>query len=167
MNPDFEDGGVKLSFAVIKRTEVSPERVWEILGDFGNEHRWTRTLVHCERNTPKVSVGTSRTCTLPKPLMGRTQVREELIEFSPGKSLMYKLDGPAGPFRTASSRWLTSIDAEGKTVITVEGHFAPRNKIVGVVLWPIVKPYIARLTRGVLAELDSFLLAQKRIHNAG
>jgi hypothetical protein len=165
MNQDIENGDATLSFAVSSRTDVILKRVWETLGDFGNEHRWTRTLVHCERDTPGVDVGTSRTCTLAKPLMGRTQVREELIEFSPGKALMYKLDGPAGPFRTAASRWTTCIDTDGKTVITVEGRFTPRSKIVGAVFWPIVKPHIARLTRRVLAELDLFLRAQQRIRN--
>lgn len=147
----------ELVFAVTKKVGVPVKQVWDVLGDFGTEHRWTRTLIYCQRDTPRVSVGTSRICTLAKPLMGRTRVREELIEFSPGQALSYKLDGPAGPFRTASSRWATHPDAEGSTVITVEGRFTPQNKVVRVLLWPVVKPLIARLTKKVLGELEMFL----------
>lgn len=151
-----------LVFAVSRRTSVPIKQVWEILGDFGTEHRWTKTLLHCERDTQQVSVGTSRNCTLAKPLMGRTRVREELIEFTPGKALAYKLDGSAGPFRTAASRWATHVDAEGRTVITVEGRFTPKNGFVRVLVWPVVKPFVGRVTRKVLGELESFLLAEQR-----
>ena len=152
----------ELTFSVSRRTNIPIQQVWEILGDFGTEHRWTQTLLHCERDTPQVDVGTSRICTLAKPLMGRSQVREELVEFSPGKALAYTLDGSAGPFRTAASRWTTKVDAEGKTVISVEGRFTPKNKVVRILLWPVVRQYISRVTRSVLGELESFLLSRQR-----
>lgn len=72
MYKGLERGDGKYLFAVSGRMEVSIERVWETLGNFGNEHEWTGTLLYCERDTPTVHVGTSRSCTLPKPLMGRT-----------------------------------------------------------------------------------------------
>lgn len=154
-------GQAEMVFSVSSRTSIPIEQVWKILGDFGAEHRWTQTLLHCERDTPQVRVGTSRTCTLAKPLMGRTRVREELVEFSPGRALAYRLHGSAGPFRTATSRWSTSVDAEGTTVITVEGRFTPKNRAVRALLWPVVKPYISRLTRGILKELELFLVSQQ------
>jgi hypothetical protein len=152
----------KLTFAVSRKTTIPIDQVWEVLGDFGTEHRWTKSLLHCERDTPEVEVGTSRICTLPKPLMGCTEVREELVEFSRGRVLTYTLDGPAGPFQTAASRWTTTEDAEGNTVISVEGRFTPKSMAVRLFLWPMVKPYISRVTSNVLGELESFLLLRQQ-----
>lgn len=145
-----------LEFSVTEQVRAPNHAVWALLGDFGNEHRWTRTLSRCERDTAEVRVGTVRTCTLPKPLMGRTHAREELTEFEPGVALAYVLDGPAGPFLTASSRWSTKPEADGTTLVTVEGRFTPRNWLSRFLLWPLAKPMIERLTRSVVRELEAF-----------
>lgn len=148
-----------LTFKVTRKVGAPAAAVWRVLGDFGREHRWTKSLAHCERDTETVSVGTARTCTLPKPLMGRTNVREELTEYLPGRSLAYQLDGPAGPFSSASSRWLTAAGPGGTTVLTVEGFFTPRNWLARFVVWPIAKPMIRRLTARVIGELEAFVVA--------
>lgn len=145
-----------LRFEVTRDVLAPPGRVWDVLGDFGAEHRWTRTLSFCERDTPEPRVGTSRTCTLPRPLMGRTRVRETLIEYEPGRSLAYVLDGAAGPFAKAASRW-TIAPSPGGTRVRVEGSFEPRRG--GSLLWPLARPYVARVARGVLDELDAHLRA--------
>src|SRR5688500_16260164 len=95
----------KLTFTIHAPVKAPLADVWSVLGDFGTEHRWSKQLAHCERTTREVAVGTARICTLPKPLMGRSQVREELTEYAPGRALAYLLDGAAGPFATAASRW--------------------------------------------------------------
>ena len=150
-----------LGCSVTERVRATNEAVWTLLGDFGNEHRWTRTLAHCERDTKGVGVGTARTCTLPKPLMGRTQAREELTEFEPGASLAYVLDGPAGPFLTASSRWSTRPEDDGTTLVTVEGLFTPRNWVARFLLWPLAKPMIKNLARSTVRELGAFVTATR------
>ena len=100
-------------------------------------------------------------CTLIKPLMGRTQVREELTEYQPGEALAYALDGPAGPFASAASRWATRRLDDCSTLVTVEGNFTPRNALARFIVWPLAKPMIRRLTGRVLAELEAFLTAQE------
>jgi hypothetical protein len=87
-----------VAFNVTRVLRASNVSVWKVLGDFGTEHRWTKSLAHCKRDTAGVSVGAVRTCTLPKPLTGRTQVREQLVEYTPLAALTYELDGAAGPF---------------------------------------------------------------------
>lgn len=76
-----------LSFTVESTIGAPGDAVWEVLGDFGTEHRWTKSLEHCERDTDIARVGTIRTRTPPKPLMGRTSVREQLAEYEPGQAL--------------------------------------------------------------------------------
>jgi uncharacterized protein YndB with AHSA1/START domain len=149
----------EIGFVVTETVHAPPDAVWAVLADFGTEHRWTRTLAHCERDTAVVGVGTVRTCTLPKPLMGRTVVREELTAFEPGRALAYTLDGPAGPFQTASSYWSTSQGVEDTTVLTVEGRFTPRNWLSRALVWPLARPMIRRLTRQVIRELEAFILS--------
>lgn len=152
----------ELRFSVTYPVRGSLDEVWRVLGDFGGEHRWTTTLTFCERQSHDVRVGTVRRCRLPRPLMGRREVHETLTEFEPGRALAYVLDGEAGPFATASSRWSTAPTACGATAVTVEGRFTPRSRIVGVMVWPAAKPALRRLTRKVLAELDAFVASQPR-----
>ncbi|HVV50131.1 MAG TPA: SRPBCC family protein [Polyangia bacterium] len=150
--------GARLRFEVTRVLAVSNDEVWRVLADFGTEHRWSKTLVHCERDTPDVHVGTARSCRLPRALMGRTQVREVLTELQPGRLLAYRLEGPAGPFASAASRWSTSGGGNA-TAVTVEGYFEPKNWAVRAIVWPLVRPFLRRLTQRVLGELEVFVAA--------
>jgi hypothetical protein len=150
-----------MRFAVSHTIPASNQAVWQVLGDFGTEHRWTRSVVNCHRNTAQVGVGTVRSCALPRPLMGRTHAIERLVEFEQGEALAYQLDGPAGPFATVSSRWSTRAISPYATEVTVEGRFTPRHFVARAVVWPMAKPMLRRLTRDVLSELEAFVLAQR------
>lgn len=144
-----------LRFSTTRALAAPPERVWRVLGDFGTEHRWTSSLAHCERDTPDVRVGTTRTCRLPRPLMGRTEARETLVEYESGRALAYELDGEAGPFAKAASRWSTAPGPGGTTLLTVEGLFEPKGWAARHLAWPLAKPMIVRLSRRVMGELDA------------
>jgi uncharacterized protein YndB with AHSA1/START domain len=148
-----------LEFVVTRSISAPNDVVWRVLGDFGAEHRWTRSVSQCARDTAEVGVGTVRSCRLPRPLMGRTQVREVLTEFEYGRSLAYSLEGAAGPFAFASSRWSTSVAADRVTAVTVQGSFEPKNAAVRLMVWPFAKPMLQRVTKRVLQELEAFLMA--------
>lgn len=147
-----------LAFEVTRHIRASNDAVWHLLADFGNEHRWTSAVSHCTRDTRDVHVGTARSCRLPRPLMGRTHAREALTEFEPGRALSYALEGPAGPFAVASSRWSTRPRSSDATSVTVEGTFEPKHAAVRLFVWPIAKPILLRITRRVLRDLEAFLL---------
>ena len=89
--------------------------------------------------------------------MGRTKATETLTEYEPGRSLGYILQGDAGPFATARSRWSIATGLDGATEVTVEGHFLPKNWAARHLAWPLAKPMIVRLTRKVLDELAAHL----------
>ena len=84
------------------RTQRTPAQVWRLLGDFGNEHRWSSQLASCRRDTAAVGVGTRRTCALAKPLMGRTETTEELTDYIGGAAL--PTGSPGGPDRSGSPK---------------------------------------------------------------
>ena len=150
-----------LSFSVSRTVAASADRVWQVLGDFGTEHRWSKGLRHCHRTTEAVAVGTARICELPRPLMGRTRVREELTEYVDGASLAYELDGAAGPFATAGSRWsVDAVDANRSTV-TVRGQFTPQSPLV-LLLWPLLRFFVARLSRESIGELEDYVVGGAR-----
>ena len=141
--------------------DAPPASVWRVLGDFGTEHRWTRSVSFCERDTPDVRVGTVRSCRLPRPLMGRTEARETLTEYGPERALAYRLDGAAGPFASAASRWTVAPAPEGGTRLRVEGIFEPKHWAARVFAWPLAKPYIRRVMRSVAGELDAYVTAAR------
>lgn len=151
----------QLRFAVSRTVRAPVEAIWQVLGDFGTEHRWSKQVNHCVRDTAAVRVGTVRTCTRPKALMGRTEVREELTEYAPGTALAYALDGPAGPFSSAASRWSTKPVSDDSTVLTVEGFFTPRNRVAQILIWPLAKPVLRRLTLGVIGELEEVVVRSR------
>jgi hypothetical protein len=152
--------GETLTFAVRRVTSAPNNQLWHVLGDFGTEHRWTKSLDHCERDTDIVDAGTIRTCKLPRALMGRTTVREELTKYEPGRVLAYRLEGPAGPFSSAASRWSTSPGSDGGTIVCVVGFFTARNRAAEILVWPLVRPMLRRLTNRVIAELEGFVVGQ-------
>lgn len=79
----------------------------------------------------------------------------------PGTALAYALDGPAGPFSSAASRWTTNPVSDDSTVLTVEGFFTPRNRVAQILIWPLAKPVLRRLTHGVIGELEEFVVRSR------
>lgn len=126
--------------------------VWSILGDFGTEHRWASQLKQCRRSTDWVRVGTVRSCTHAKPIMGRSAIEEELTEFEPGRALTYRLRGGAGPFRSAEGRWRVSPVKNG-TLVEVSGRFQPHTALVKVLPGGLAR---ASARRAAHRALDDF-----------
>ena len=143
-----------LTFSVTRIMPASPDALWQVIGDFGNEHRWYDGLRHCVRDTPDVRVGTRRTCELAKPVMGVATAVETVTEFEPGRVLGYELQGAAGPFANARSRWSIRPEPDGRTALTIEGRFTPRSWLAGL-LWPLARPAVRRLTRRAMDQLEA------------
>ncbi|MGH2988528.1 MAG: SRPBCC family protein [Microbacterium sp.] len=57
------------------------EAVLRVVGDFGAEHRWTKTVDDCVRDTADVRVGTVRSCrrTGPRPRLAVRQAHGSAI----------------------------------------------------------------------------------------
>ena len=143
---------------IVARGEVRapPADVWRVLGDFGTEHRWASQLRLCRRSTAHVAVGTVRSCILARPLMGRSEVEEELVEYEPGRMLAYRLRGTAGPFRTAEGRWTIRPGGAG-TLVEVGGRFQPRNIFVGALFGRLARRTAERAAARALRDLAAYL----------
>jgi hypothetical protein len=93
--------------------------------------------------------------------MSRSFVREELTEYQPGSALAYRLEGSAGPFASAASRWSLYSGDDGGTHVRVEGFFTVASPLATILVWPIVKPMLQRITRRVIDELAAFVTARQ------
>jgi uncharacterized protein YndB with AHSA1/START domain len=134
-------------------------RVWAVVGDFGHEDRFARNIRSSSRDTADVRVGTVRTLTLAKPLMGRDRVEEVVIALDPGQMLVYQLRGSAGPFATAESHWHLREDGKG-TIVEVEGRFMPRNAVLGFLIGGAASAAVRRALDESLREVAAFVEAE-------
>jgi uncharacterized protein YndB with AHSA1/START domain len=151
-----------IGFSSARTIHAPIARVWNVIADFGNEHIWVSGMKICRRDTAQVGVGTSRFCELNMPVMGRTEVKETLVEFDPGRSMAYELEGAAGPFVEAASRWTLQAIGFGMTRIKVEGKFRAKNWAARTLVWPLAKPMIVRLTQRTLGELEAYLASEAK-----
>ena len=155
-----------VTFTVGREVLASPRRLWEVLGDFGAEHRWASNIAACRRDTEHVGVGTVRACILTKPLMGRASVAEEIIDYAPGRTLAYRLHGGAGPFRSAEGRWTiragsTTRSADRETTyVEVSGRLVPRGPLTGLLLSGPARAIARRAARASLADLAAYVERQ-------
>lgn len=147
-----------LSLAFRQHVRAPPERVWSVVGDFGNEHRWARLIRSSQRDRPDVEIGTVRRCELAKPLMGRTHVEEELVAIEPGSALAYRLRGALGPFAEVENRWRIRADGEG-TLVETQARLTPRHALVGIVLAPLVLAYLRYALRDAMREFATYVEA--------
>lgn len=152
-----------VTFTVRREVLVSSRRLWEVLGDFGAEHRCASNIAVCRRDTEHVGVGTVRSCILTRPLMGRASVAEELVEYAPGRTLAYRLHGGAGPFRSAEGRWTIRAGAPNRsadretTYVEVSGHLVPRGPLTGLLLSGPARALARRAARASLADLAAYV----------
>jgi hypothetical protein len=71
----------------------------------------------------------------------------------------YSLDVSAGPFASASRCWSTVVISRNQTAVTIEGFFTPSNWLGRLLVWPLARPMIRRLSLQALRELYAHLLA--------
>jgi D-proline reductase (dithiol) PrdB len=131
------------------------DRVWSVVGDFGHEDRWARNIRQSARDTADVVVGTVRTLTLARPLLGRNQVEEVILAVEPGQLLAYRLRGGAGPFASAESHWHFQVE-DGATLVVIEGRFTARNALFGLLVRGIAMAAVGRALDGTLRELAAY-----------
>jgi D-proline reductase (dithiol) PrdB len=102
-----------------------------------------------------VGVGTVRTLTLARPLIGRNRVEEVIVAVEPGQLLAYRLRGGAGPFASAESHWRLQAEDDG-TLVIIEGRFTLRNALLMLLVCGIAKAAVGRALDGTLRELAAY-----------
>jgi carbon monoxide dehydrogenase subunit G len=127
---------------------TDPQRVWDVLADFGAIGDWLSLVDHsCVLSTnPNGPVGTAR-----RIQMGRITLVETITEFDAPTAMAYDIAGVPRWVRRLNNRWTLQPDGPGATTVTVT---------TTVDLGPgRVRTVAARLMGLVTAKLSDSMLA--------
>ena len=94
------------------RTEVSmkfdapKQRAWALIADYGHPHRYVGNVVdaHITKGPPN-GIGATRHCDLPRDMMMRQYIVEEITEWNEGSSFVYKVVESSAPISEANVHW--------------------------------------------------------------
>jgi hypothetical protein len=150
-----------LRFAVSRTARAPNAAVWRVLGDFGTEHRWNTSVSECRRNTESVRVGT--VLCGPAPCQSRSWATPRggaPHGIRPGRGARVCARTAGGPVLLGVQPVVDETSRRRCNYVTVEGRFAPRNRWVRFVVWPLATLMLRRLTRRVIGELETSVVAQ-------
>lgn len=100
-------------FIVEIRIHASAEQVWAALADIGAIHRWNPGVVHSYVTTERTAgLGAGRRCDLG----GKNYLKEEVVEWEPGKRLTLRIIDTSLPFKAADIRFVLHPDVSGTRV---------------------------------------------------
>lgn len=139
-----------------RRIDAKPDEIWALLADFGSLADWVPSVSHTTLTTGgDVGVGTTR-----RVQAGRIVLLEQIVDFEPGETLAYRIDGLPRVVRHAENRWrLTEVDGGTEVSITSTvdtGSRPPRRAIAGLVV-----AVQAKVSDRLLAGLDAHLRGQR------
>ncbi len=104
--------------------EASKDAAWALLADYGNPHKYVGGIVDAYLTTEQTSgVGMTRHCTLPRMMMMKQYIVEEISAWDEGKSFAYIVTDTTAPITDGILEW--SVDGDDRrSVIKVRRSFA-------------------------------------------
>ena len=146
---------IKLEIAI----DAKPEKVWEVLGDFGNVYKWSPAIRASASVEGHERGGDAiRSCELP----GFGSVNETVTEWSEGEGFTYLAEA-TGPVKTAVSGWRVRSEGAG-SVVTVAVDFKVRYGILGTVMDRlIVRRMLRRIVARSLAGLRHYVMTGEEV----
>jgi len=101
---------------------AAPERVWEVLADFGSIAHWVPLVQH----SCLLSEQTERPGTIRRVQIDRQTLVERVVTWKPGRELAYDVEGLPPIVGTARTTWRLTPNPDGTTVeITTEIDTGP------------------------------------------
>ena len=122
------------------------DAVWAVLGDFGAISKWAPNVDHsCLMSEQTEGVGAVR-----RVQVGRSSLVERVVEWTPGFSLAYSIEGLPPVIRTVVNTWSLMEMASGTRVsLTSRVNAGPRPP----------QQLIARIAAQRLARASEIMLA--------
>ena len=90
-----------------------PERVWEILADFGSIADWVPLIQH----SCLLSDQTERPGTVRRVQIARQTLVERIVTWNPGRELAYDIEGLPQIVGTPRTTWRLAPTADGTSVV--------------------------------------------------
>ncbi len=138
--------------------EAPKEAAWALLADYGNPHHYVSGIVSAHLTTEQASgVGTTRYCELPRLMMMKQYIVEEISAWDEGKSFTYIITDTTAPIADASVEW--SVDGDDKrSVIRARVLYRPKG-LMGRLMLPILRKQFANQMKTGLADIKRHLEA--------
>jgi carbon monoxide dehydrogenase subunit G len=137
--------------AEIARTRTvaaDPQRVWDVLADFGAINSWVEKVDHsCILIDGNEPIGTAR-----RVQVGRDVLVERITEFDPARALACDIEGLPKRLRKVTNRW-TLRPSGAATVVTLTTTVEIGPNPIQQVAQHVVCRVLARESDGMLAGL--------------
>lgn len=129
----------------------STDEVWAVLADFGGIAQWAPNVDHSRLTTDHGDrVGAAR-----RVQIGRNALLERVLEWTPGETLTYKIEGLPPLVRSVTNAWhLDEVGASTSVTLTSTVHTGPRPP----------QQLIARVVGRGLANASREMLAGLKAH---
>lgn len=135
------------------RIERSPDDVWVALADFGGISRWAPNVDHsCLTTEERAGVGTVR-----RVQVGRNALLERVVEWEPGQTLAYAIEGLPPVVRSVTNTW--RLDGSGgSTTVTLTSRIdagpRPPQKVAARVFGRVLAKASREMLTGLKAHLE-------------
>lgn len=133
--------------------DAAPDRVWEILADFGNIYRWNPSVKHSHLTSEATAgPGTGRHCDL-----GYAGLDEVVTAWEPGETLAIAVTG-TGPNPVATAAVTFRLEPAGaeQTTVALDIDYSARGGAVGRLMAPMVDTQLSKGMRALLAGLKEY-----------
>lgn len=145
--------------SMFKRMEIdaSPDEVWAVLGDWGQEARWTSSLTGSYRvDGGPIELGSARHCELTTPFAGNDTVDEYLTVYEPGHRIGYQVAGKVGPFDIVRNIWTLTPGENGGSVVELRPEILGARWKAFLMGW-MMKRQLSPLIDTALADFKRYV----------
>lgn len=124
---------------VSKRVNASIEEVWKSWDDFGNIYKYNPNLKGSrllgDANV-LTRVGALRQCDMSD---GKNWVREEIIDYHPGKSMKIDVYDGSLPLKSMTATVEVEAISEDRSRVRFTADFQPKFGLIGKLMAPLMK----------------------------
>ncbi len=146
--------------------DVSPDRAWEIIDDFGGVYRFhPRVEKSPLKPGPSSGLGAQRTCYFDDG----NKIQEEVVEYEPHRALGIEITDP-GKFPLKESMGRISLEPVGdrQTRVTFKIQFVPKFGLVGRLMGKVIMvPQFEKILGSVLTGLETHALTGAVVSRKG
>ena len=138
--------------------QASKQAAWALLADYGNPHTYVGGIVDAYLTTEQTSgVGTTRYCALPRMMMMKQYIVEEISAWEEGKSFSYVITDATAPIADAKVDWSVEGDDRRSVIRAVVSY---RSKgLMGRMMLPKMRKQFAVQMKQALADMKHHLEA--------
>jgi len=151
--------------------DAPPDAVWEILGDSRLLPDWVPAVDEVTAYSSEgEAVGEVRHCNAN--LAGKSgRMVERCVEFAPMTRIAYVVDDESFGMRRMFEHYGFAINlasvASGKTLVTLQTHYTPRNPMYGLLNRLMMRRKFEKVCEEIVAGLKTFTESRYRVPPTG